>query len=50
MLDVLGAQNGALVDLAGEAPGGGEVDEDGMAGGSGWKLSGGGGVADWAGA
>ena len=35
MLDVGGFEDGALVDLAAEAPGGGEVDEDGMAGGAG---------------
>src|ERR1700733_13026334 len=35
MLDVGGFEDGALVELAAEAPGGGEVDEDGMAGGAG---------------
>ena len=35
VLDVGGFEDEALVDLAAEAPGGGEVDEDGMAGGSG---------------
>src|ERR1700729_166475 len=34
MLDVGGFEDEALVDLAAEAPGGGEVDEDGMAGGA----------------
>ena len=35
VLDVSGFEDEALVDLAAEAPGGGEVDEDGMAGGAG---------------
>ena len=35
VLDVGGLEDEALVDLAAEAPGGGEVDEDGMAGGAG---------------
>src|SRR5271170_3338469 len=34
MLDVGGFQDGALVDLAAEAPGGGKVDEDGVASGA----------------
>ncbi len=35
VLDLGGPEDEALVDLAAEAPGGGEVDEDGMAGGAG---------------
>ena len=35
VLDLGGLEDEALVDLAAEAPGGGEVDEDGMAGGAG---------------
>jgi len=32
---VVGVEDGAFVDLAAQAPGGGEVDEDRMAGGAG---------------
>ena len=42
-VDVGGVEDGGFVDLAAEAPGGGEVDEDGVAGGAGggegWRWS-----------